>query len=93
MLIPLFLSSPCSLSPPPLQIEEDFAPRCEYCGSLLKPFPSFEDIWPLSQDYESVSWWERLAEVGCGKAHFHGTAFLPFRSFAVNIIETSMSSL
>uniref|UniRef100_A0A672VEM6 Glutamate rich 6 n=1 Tax=Strigops habroptila TaxID=2489341 RepID=A0A672VEM6_STRHB len=36
-----------------VEIEEDFAPRCEYCGSLLKPFPSFEDIWPLSQDYES----------------------------------------
>ncbi|XP_057277650.1 glutamate-rich protein 6 isoform X1 [Pezoporus wallicus] len=35
------------------EIEEDFAPRCEYCGSLLKPFPSFEDICPLSQDYES----------------------------------------
>ncbi|KAM9007137.1 glutamate-rich protein 6 isoform 1-T1 [Ara ararauna] len=34
-------------------IEEDFSPRCEYCGSLLKPFPSFEVICPLSQDYES----------------------------------------
>ncbi|XP_074887282.1 LOW QUALITY PROTEIN: glutamate-rich protein 6 [Buteo buteo] len=39
-----------------IETEEDSAPRCEYCGSLLKPFPSVEGICPPSQDYESVSW-------------------------------------
>ncbi|KAM6389146.1 glutamate-rich protein 6 [Pluvialis apricaria] len=36
-----------------IETEEDSAPRCEYCGSLLKPFPAFEDVCPPSQDYES----------------------------------------
>ncbi|XP_019328928.1 PREDICTED: glutamate-rich protein 6 [Aptenodytes forsteri] len=35
-----------------IETDEDCAPRCEYCGSLLKPFPSFEDACPPSQDYE-----------------------------------------
>ncbi|XP_030312077.1 glutamate-rich protein 6 isoform X2 [Calypte anna] len=33
-----------------IQPQEDSAPRCEYCGSLLQPFPSFKDTCP--QDYE-----------------------------------------
>ncbi|KAM6122480.1 glutamate-rich protein 6, partial [Pterocles gutturalis] len=35
-----------------MEAEEDPAPRCEYCGSLLRPFPSVEDIYPPSRDYE-----------------------------------------
>ncbi|XP_063194886.1 glutamate-rich protein 6 [Chroicocephalus ridibundus] len=42
-----------------IETEEDSAPRCEYCGSLLKPFPSFEGIGPASQDYESKFCCER----------------------------------
>ncbi|KAM9378617.1 glutamate-rich protein 6 [Phaethornis superciliosus] len=40
-----------------IQPKEDSAPRCEYCGSLLQPFPSFKDICP--QDYESKFCCER----------------------------------
>ncbi|XP_072724282.1 glutamate-rich protein 6 [Ciconia boyciana] len=42
-----------------IETEEDCAPRCEYCGSLLKPFPSFEDACPPSQEYESKFCCER----------------------------------
>ncbi|XP_035745890.1 glutamate-rich protein 6 isoform X2 [Egretta garzetta] len=42
-----------------IETEEDCAPRCEYCGSLLKPFPSFEDTCPPSQDYGSKFCCER----------------------------------
>uniref|UniRef100_A0A8C0B9Z4 Glutamate rich 6 n=1 Tax=Buteo japonicus TaxID=224669 RepID=A0A8C0B9Z4_9AVES len=42
-----------------IETEEDSAPRCEYCGSLLKPFPSVEGICPPSQDYESKFCCER----------------------------------
>uniref|UniRef100_A0A669Q424 Glutamate rich 6 n=1 Tax=Phasianus colchicus TaxID=9054 RepID=A0A669Q424_PHACC len=31
--------------------QEDCAPKCEYCGSLLRPFPSFEDICPPPQKF------------------------------------------
>ncbi|XP_021249721.1 glutamate-rich protein 6 isoform X2 [Numida meleagris] len=33
------------------EVEEDSAPKCEYCGSLLRPFPSFEDICPAAQKF------------------------------------------
>uniref|UniRef100_A0A8C3JE16 Glutamate rich 6 n=1 Tax=Calidris pygmaea TaxID=425635 RepID=A0A8C3JE16_9CHAR len=33
-----------------IETEEDSAPCCEYCGGLLKRFPSFEDIGPPFQD-------------------------------------------
>uniref|UniRef100_A0A674I2Y1 Glutamate rich 6 n=1 Tax=Terrapene triunguis TaxID=2587831 RepID=A0A674I2Y1_9SAUR len=33
--------------------EEESAATCEYCGSLLKLFPSYEDLDPTSEDYES----------------------------------------
>ncbi|XP_068547955.1 glutamate-rich protein 6 isoform X2 [Anas acuta] len=36
-----------------IEVEEDCTPKCEFCGSVLKPFPSFEDTCPQSQDYES----------------------------------------
>nr|XP_013054742.2 glutamate-rich protein 6 isoform X1 [Anser cygnoides]XP_013054743.2 glutamate-rich protein 6 isoform X1 [Anser cygnoides] len=36
-----------------IEVEEDCTPKCEFCGSLLKTFPSFEDTCPESQDYES----------------------------------------
>ncbi|XP_069649089.1 glutamate-rich protein 6 [Haliaeetus albicilla] len=42
-----------------IETEEDSAPRCEYCGSLLKPFPSVEGVCPPSQDYESKFCCER----------------------------------
>ncbi|XP_074734318.1 LOW QUALITY PROTEIN: glutamate-rich protein 6 [Strix uralensis] len=41
-----------------IEAEEGCAPRCEYCGSLLRPFPPLEDPRPPPQDYASVSWWE-----------------------------------
>ncbi|OXB73448.1 UNVERIFIED_CONTAM: hypothetical protein H355_015176 [Colinus virginianus] len=31
------------------EVEQDCAPRCEYCGSPLRPFPSFEDVCPPPQ--------------------------------------------
>ncbi|XP_026710455.1 LOW QUALITY PROTEIN: glutamate-rich protein 6, partial [Athene cunicularia] len=34
-----------------IQAEEGCAPRCEYCGSLLRPFPSLEDPGPPPQGY------------------------------------------
>ncbi|XP_061861284.1 glutamate-rich protein 6 [Colius striatus] len=33
------------------ETEEDSAPRCEYCGSLLKPFPSSGDVSPPPQKF------------------------------------------
>ncbi|TFK05322.1 leucine-rich repeats and immunoglobulin-like domains protein 2 [Platysternon megacephalum] len=36
-----------------IQIEEESTATCEYCGSLLKLFPSYEDLDPTSEDYES----------------------------------------
>ncbi|XP_065604228.1 glutamate-rich protein 6 [Cyrtonyx montezumae] len=33
------------------EVEEDCAPKCEYCGSLLRPFPSFEDVCPAPQKF------------------------------------------
>ncbi|XP_072200772.1 glutamate-rich protein 6 [Excalfactoria chinensis] len=33
------------------EAEEDCAPKCEYCGSVLRPFPSFEDICPPPQKF------------------------------------------
>ncbi|XP_040561918.1 glutamate-rich protein 6 [Gallus gallus] len=33
------------------EAEEDHAPKCEYCRSLLRPFPSFEDIHPPPQKF------------------------------------------
>ncbi|XP_075617890.1 glutamate-rich protein 6 [Balearica regulorum gibbericeps] len=41
------------------ETEEDSAPRCEYCGSLLKPFPPLEGACPASQDYNSKFCCER----------------------------------
>ncbi|XP_064929380.1 glutamate-rich protein 6 isoform X3 [Columba livia] len=32
------------------EAEEDAAPRCEFCGSPLRPFPPFEDVFPPPQD-------------------------------------------
>ncbi|KAH1165253.1 hypothetical protein KIL84_022812 [Mauremys mutica] len=36
-----------------IQVEEESTATCEYCGSLLKLFPSYEDLDPTSEDYES----------------------------------------
>ncbi|EMP37994.1 hypothetical protein UY3_04752 [Chelonia mydas] len=36
-----------------IQIEEESLATCEYCGSLLKLFPSYEELDPASEDYES----------------------------------------
>ncbi|XP_067407934.1 glutamate-rich protein 6 [Emydura macquarii macquarii] len=36
-----------------IQIEEEYTATCEYCGSLLKLFPSFEELDTASDDYES----------------------------------------
>uniref|UniRef100_A0A8C8SDP7 Glutamate rich 6 n=1 Tax=Pelusios castaneus TaxID=367368 RepID=A0A8C8SDP7_9SAUR len=33
--------------------EEEYIATCEYCGSLLKLFPSYEELDPASDDYES----------------------------------------
>ncbi|XP_069720604.1 glutamate-rich protein 6 [Phaenicophaeus curvirostris] len=42
-----------------IETEEDCAPRCEYCNSLLKPFPSFEGARPSAEDYASQFCCER----------------------------------
>ncbi|KAG6939301.1 glutamate rich 6 [Chelydra serpentina] len=36
-----------------IQIEEEYTATCEYCGSLLKLFPSYEELDPTCEDYES----------------------------------------
>nr|XP_014425444.1 glutamate-rich protein 6 [Pelodiscus sinensis] len=36
-----------------IQIEEEFSATCEYCGNLLKHFPSYEAFDPTSEDYET----------------------------------------
>ncbi|XP_054022654.1 glutamate-rich protein 6 [Dryobates pubescens] len=36
---------------PQAEAEEDLAPRCEYCGSLLKPFPALENPSPAPQNF------------------------------------------
>ncbi|XP_074860620.1 glutamate-rich protein 6 [Carettochelys insculpta] len=36
-----------------LQIEEESTAACEYCGSLLRGFPSYEELDPASKDYET----------------------------------------
>ncbi|CAM9337864.1 unnamed protein product [Bubo scandiacus] len=42
-----------------IEAEEGCAPRCEYCGSLLRPFPPLEDARPPPQDYASKFCCER----------------------------------
>lgn len=56
MLTP-YIPPPVFPLPSLLQTEEDPAPRCEYCGSWLKPFPPFEGVYPPWQEDPSVSWW------------------------------------
>nr|XP_013797772.1 PREDICTED: glutamate-rich protein 6 [Apteryx mantelli mantelli] len=46
-----------------IEIGEDYVPKCEYCGSLLKLFPSFEGVCPPSQDYKSKFCCERYQEL------------------------------
>ncbi|XP_014801333.1 PREDICTED: glutamate-rich protein 6-like [Calidris pugnax] len=59
--LPTLLAYRPELSQENIQIEteEDSAPCCEYCGGLLKRFPSFEDIGPPFQDAESKFCCER----------------------------------
>ncbi|XP_068810132.1 glutamate-rich protein 6 isoform X10 [Struthio camelus] len=46
-----------------IKLGEDCVPRCEYCGNLLKLFPSFEDVCPPTQDYKSKFCCERNQEL------------------------------
>ncbi|XP_062438956.1 glutamate-rich protein 6 [Rhea pennata] len=46
-----------------IEIGEDYVPKCEYCGSLLKLFPSFEDVCPPSQYYKSKFCCEHYQEL------------------------------
>lgn len=94
--------TPCSHPPrvvSRLQAEEDPAPRCEFCGSPLRPFPPFEDAFPPPQDLEWVSGgsaWQGFAGERCARGAAplpsRASALLPSRASAASAAETSTSS-